>query len=143
MDPNANIIFGALVDDSMEGEIAITVIATGFPLGKTEGDEKLAFMQQQVHSSSKGSVRTVGEAVRASQFKEKQQREKEPFSQREKDRRMIIDVDMDEEDGESDSRSSRFQRIGSDDRRHKHGSTSSTSGNIASNKVRLQVINYF
>ena len=32
MDPNANIIFGALVDDSMEGEIAITVIATGFPL---------------------------------------------------------------------------------------------------------------
>jgi cell division protein FtsZ len=32
VDPNANIIFGALVDDSMEGEIAITVIATGFPL---------------------------------------------------------------------------------------------------------------
>lgn len=32
VDPNANIIFGALVDESMEGEIAITVIATGFPL---------------------------------------------------------------------------------------------------------------
>jgi cell division protein FtsZ len=30
VDPNANIIFGALVDDSMDGEIAITVIATGF-----------------------------------------------------------------------------------------------------------------
>ena len=35
MDPNANIIFGALVDESMNGEIAITVIATGFPVGTT------------------------------------------------------------------------------------------------------------
>lgn len=33
VDPNANIIFGALVDDNMDGEIAITVIATGFPVG--------------------------------------------------------------------------------------------------------------
>lgn len=32
VDPNANIIFGALVDDSMDGEVAITVIATGFPV---------------------------------------------------------------------------------------------------------------
>jgi cell division protein FtsZ len=29
-DPDANIIFGAVIDDSMEGEIQITVIATGF-----------------------------------------------------------------------------------------------------------------
>jgi cell division GTPase FtsZ len=29
VDPNANIIFGALVDPTMTGEIAITVIATG------------------------------------------------------------------------------------------------------------------
>ena len=33
VDPNANIIFGALVDESMNGEIAITVIAKGFPVG--------------------------------------------------------------------------------------------------------------
>jgi len=38
VDPNANIIFGALVDESMEGEIAITVIATGFPVGKSDDD---------------------------------------------------------------------------------------------------------
>ena len=31
VDPNANIIFGALVDPSMTGEVAITVIATGEP----------------------------------------------------------------------------------------------------------------
>lgn len=33
VDPNANIIFGALIDENMSGEIAITVIATGFPAG--------------------------------------------------------------------------------------------------------------
>lgn len=31
VDPNANIIFGALIDESMVGEVSVTVIATGFP----------------------------------------------------------------------------------------------------------------
>ena len=30
VDPNANIIFGAVIDEAMEGDIRITVIATGF-----------------------------------------------------------------------------------------------------------------
>jgi cell division protein FtsZ len=30
VDPNANIIFGAVIDDRMQGEVRITVIATGF-----------------------------------------------------------------------------------------------------------------
>ena len=30
VDPNANIIFGAVIDEKMQGEIRITVIATGF-----------------------------------------------------------------------------------------------------------------
>ena len=30
LDPEANIIVGAVIDDSMEGEIAVTVIITGF-----------------------------------------------------------------------------------------------------------------
>lgn len=72
VDPNANIIFGALVDDSMEGEIAITVIATGFPIGKSEGEEKLSQMQQQAQGSG-GSVRTVGDAVRAAAESKQQQ----------------------------------------------------------------------
>ena len=51
VDQNANIIFGALVDDSMAGEIAITVIATGFPTDLDSGREKASI--------------TVGEAMRA------------------------------------------------------------------------------
>jgi len=30
VDPNANIIFGAVIDKHLEGELQITVIATGF-----------------------------------------------------------------------------------------------------------------
>ncbi len=30
VDPNANIIFGAVIDDRLQGEVRITVIATGF-----------------------------------------------------------------------------------------------------------------
>ena len=36
VDPNANIIFGSLIDESMQGEVAITVIATGFPASLNE-----------------------------------------------------------------------------------------------------------
>ncbi|AFZ11090.1 cell division protein FtsZ [Crinalium epipsammum PCC 9333] len=35
VDPNANIIFGAVIDDRLQGEIRITVIATGFT-GETQ-----------------------------------------------------------------------------------------------------------
>lgn len=41
VDPNANIIFGAVIDEKMQGEIRITVIATGFtsesPLSQPAG----------------------------------------------------------------------------------------------------------
>lgn len=30
VDPNANIIFGAVIDEKMQGEVRVTVIATGF-----------------------------------------------------------------------------------------------------------------
>ncbi|HEX4836587.1 MAG TPA: cell division protein FtsZ, partial [bacterium] len=33
-DPDANIIFGAVIDDQINGEIRITVIATGFEMGR-------------------------------------------------------------------------------------------------------------
>ena len=35
-DPNANIIFGTVVDESLEGRIHVTVIATGFQLERKE-----------------------------------------------------------------------------------------------------------
>ncbi|TMC89965.1 MAG: cell division protein FtsZ, partial [Chloroflexi bacterium] len=38
-DPGANIIFGVVRDDTMQGEIKITVIATGFA-GKTHAEAR-------------------------------------------------------------------------------------------------------
>jgi cell division protein FtsZ len=73
VDPNANIIFGALVDDSMEGEIAITVIATGFPIGKSSGEAKLAHLQQKAQSTSSDLIRTIEETVHTVQAKQQQQ----------------------------------------------------------------------
>lgn len=35
-DPNANIIFGATIDDSMKDQMKVTVIATGFAMGMAE-----------------------------------------------------------------------------------------------------------
>src|SRR5207247_1903783 len=38
-DPDANIIFGAVVDDKVDGELRITVIATGFDSGRKPADK--------------------------------------------------------------------------------------------------------
>jgi cell division protein FtsZ len=40
VDPDANIIVGAVVDESLEGEIHVTVIATGFEGGSAYRPER-------------------------------------------------------------------------------------------------------
>jgi len=42
VDPDANIIVGAVVDDKLEGEIHVTVIATGFESGAPYRSERTA-----------------------------------------------------------------------------------------------------
>jgi cell division protein FtsZ len=41
VDPDANIIVGAVVDESLEGEIHVTVIATGFESGGAYRPERI------------------------------------------------------------------------------------------------------
>jgi cell division protein FtsZ len=53
-DSNANIIFGAVVDQAMRDEVRVTVIATGF-----EGFELLARTPQRVRRASRSSRRRV------------------------------------------------------------------------------------
>jgi cell division protein FtsZ len=40
-DPDANIIFGAIIDEAMQGEVKITVIATGFESESNRGGKKI------------------------------------------------------------------------------------------------------
>ena len=44
VDPDANIIFGAGIDDAMSEQVRITVIATGFDTGRSQGYKKAPFM---------------------------------------------------------------------------------------------------
>eukprot|EP00981_Chlorochromonas_danica_P012677 scaffold5256_cov192-Ochromonas_danica.AAC.3 len=66
VDPDANIIFGALVDDSMQGDVAITVIATGFPVKGQEDDQPPAALLRPTTSTPNNAQQqqTIGEAMR-------------------------------------------------------------------------------
>lgn len=53
VDPNANIIFGAVIDDRLQGEVRLTVIATGFT-GEVQGT------QQQNTANQRAGVQNQG-----------------------------------------------------------------------------------
>jgi cell division protein FtsZ len=60
--PDANIIFGASFDDSMNDEIRVIVIATGFDEGVRPGQIK-----EQIKKPAAAPERTVEEPVRPAQ----------------------------------------------------------------------------
>jgi cell division protein FtsZ len=47
-DPDANIIFGAIIDEAMQGEVKITVIATGFEGEAGKRDRRFGMVNTQV-----------------------------------------------------------------------------------------------
>jgi cell division protein FtsZ len=51
-DPDANIIFGAIIDEAMSGEVKITVIATGFEQEKMERNKPKGMEQTTFSSQS-------------------------------------------------------------------------------------------
>lgn len=67
VDPDANIIFGALVDDKLEsGEVAITVLATGFATDFFDGDEAGGYeaLTPAPERSGSSSSMASGESIR-------------------------------------------------------------------------------
>ncbi len=59
VDPNANIIFGAVIDDRLQGEVRITVIATGFALDQVSvADARVAPLRRSVTAPPLGSSST-------------------------------------------------------------------------------------
>ncbi|MEF2176095.1 MAG: cell division protein FtsZ [Candidatus Absconditabacteria bacterium] len=58
-DPDANIIWGMTFDDSYEGEVKVTIVATGFP--KATQDSIIRGFSQPKQSSNIGMRRTKGE----------------------------------------------------------------------------------
>jgi cell division protein FtsZ len=62
-DPEANIIFGAVIDDRLKDEIHVTIIATGFE--DSERPERNAAAQERLRSPSGMSLRTKLESIMA------------------------------------------------------------------------------
>lgn len=56
VDPNANIIFGAVIDDRLQGEVRITVIATGFAADAQPGAARVSTMKRAVATPNVGSA---------------------------------------------------------------------------------------
>ena len=54
-DPDANIIFGAVIDDKVDGEMRITVIATGFDSGR-KPSEKLGESPDAIEDGVKALI---------------------------------------------------------------------------------------
>ena len=71
VDPTCNIIFGSGIDETMQDEVEITVIATGFT-GSTVADD----MKKEV-------IRSVSNSLHASEFVDKQVEQSNLFEQAE------------------------------------------------------------
>ncbi len=57
VDPNANIIFGAVIDDRLQGEVRITVIATGFNAeAKAASAARVTPLKRNIATPSVGSA---------------------------------------------------------------------------------------
>ncbi|NUP90916.1 MAG: cell division protein FtsZ, partial [Candidatus Sumerlaeia bacterium] len=66
-DPDANIIFGAVIDEKLKDEIHVTIIATGFaddaPRGSQQAPRSGAAAQERLRSPSGMSLRTKLESI--------------------------------------------------------------------------------
>lgn len=64
VDPNANIIFGAVIDDRLQGEVQITVIATGFAPGEVVAlqSSRVAPLKRTVTAPPIGTMPTAPSA---------------------------------------------------------------------------------
>jgi len=56
VDPDANIIFGAVIDEKLQGDVVVTVIATGFkPSPKTDKDARPFVRPRAIRTADKAS----------------------------------------------------------------------------------------
>ncbi|MBU0502095.1 MAG: cell division protein FtsZ, partial [Candidatus Margulisbacteria bacterium] len=49
VDPDANIIFGAVIDEKVEGDVVVTVIATGFKPSPKKEKDNLPFLRPRMN----------------------------------------------------------------------------------------------
>jgi cell division protein FtsZ len=78
VDPNANIIFGAVIDDRLEGEVRITVIATGFTGEIQERQQQTATPNNRVAPTPQQQRRQMPQPSSTSGANSQKQPQSEP-----------------------------------------------------------------
>ena len=63
VDPEANIIFGAVIDESLDEDIVITVIATGFETRTRKYSEQFQLMEYQAVIVLKLGIRNYNSSI--------------------------------------------------------------------------------
>ncbi|MEY3471019.1 MAG: hypothetical protein RLZZ223_369 [Candidatus Parcubacteria bacterium] len=92
IDPDAQVIFGAVINDKLnEGEVQVTVIATGFD--QKEDKPKISVLQDKEQSSTQDEMKKIAEEQELKQQEESRQKEIEL-----KKDEFIKNVDSDLED---------------------------------------------
>ena len=82
VDPDANILFGSVIDEGMKEEISITVIATGFSREENEVSNAEEFSFSMPEKETKLEAPTVQQATSFSSFSSsKDEEESEPQQQ--------------------------------------------------------------
>ena len=66
-DPDANIIFGAIIDEAMQGEVKITVIATGFEGEAGKRERRFGTVNSQTNRYGQPEMAPMGTQMGASQ----------------------------------------------------------------------------
>ncbi len=92
VDPNCNIIFGASIDESLDDEVEITVIATGFQGGQPSLINKESEYTQHDYSNSQNNADDESD-FESSRLDMREFDEPEPTPVVEKTSRMSIDID--------------------------------------------------
>ncbi len=92
VDPNCNIIFGASIDESLDDEVEITVIATGFQGGQPSLINKESEYAQHDYSNSQNNADDESD-FESSRLDMREFDEPEPTPVVEKTSRMSIDID--------------------------------------------------
>jgi cell division protein FtsZ len=63
VDPDANIIFGAVIDEKLQGDVMVTVIATGFSGSSKREKEEIPFLRPRAARVSGGGASSSGENI--------------------------------------------------------------------------------
>jgi len=101
VDPQAKIIFGAVIDPEMDNEIKITVIATGFETGKPTVKDEVETIEEKLKKASQRKQQEEEERAHQASVRRREEAEEDDDDEDETEERTKIISPLDDDDKES------------------------------------------